>query len=1154
MPDLATHPTPQELTAFGQGKLPEAALAPIMAHLDACPQCREAVENLPPDSFVGKVRAAKAAGASLPPQRSVGSVSALGKAAAGKSPPNVPPQLANHPKFRILRELGRGGMGVIYLAEHRVMDKPVALKVINPTVLDSPDALARFHGEARAAGKLDHQHIARAHDADQAGDLHFLVMEFVEGVSLAQLVEKKGPLPIGASCHYIRQAALGLQHAFEQGMVHRDIKPHNLMVTPKGQVKILDFGLARMRSERRSGGAGLTQADSFMGTPEYVSPEQATDARSADTRADIYSLGCTLYFLLTGRPPFQEETIVKLVLAHIEKEPRPVHELRPDVLPELSAAVSRMLAKDPAQRFQKPVEVAQALLPFIKTGAKPQLEIGGAPVPPATASPAKGTVIGGDTSRVPGLGKGATRLPAKAAGIGEKESRFADLGTAPVVAPKKSKKDEPRAESAQIAWWKRPKVLAGAGVGALALILLLAGVVFKVSTKDGVLVVEVNEPNADVFIGGGKVAVTWADGGKHAEMHIKPGAHKVEVKKDGFTVSGDEVIVESGGRKIFTASLRKVGDPRVADAKVADAGGFVPLFNGKDLTGWKTHPSQPGNWRVENGILIGSGPGLTSHLYTQRGDYKDFHLRVEARINDGGNSGLIFRTEFGPEFPANNPRFLSGYEAQINSTHGDPNKTGSLYVGGGGAMVSIRESPVPADQWFTEEVIAQDNHIIVKVNGKTTADFTDEKRRHRRGLIALQQHNPETVAEFRKIEIKEQSATASAVPKAAQTDGFVPLFNGKDLTGWHVVRGDADDWQVEQGGIGFTGADKAHPSILASDKEYTDYAVRFEFQAGDKALAGFVVRSMPGYGSLDIPGGSIAITGEKRAGSCVWSRQNDYLSSSPEPQLQPPEDWNRMEIRLHGRRLRVLVNGAQVQNLNLDQIPDRPLARPYWRLAKGTIEFRKIVGTVRMRNIEWCDLSNTPPPTDPVSPAKLGIYPQGRQAVGVGQGEWLREGDELVQTGLNPTARLFFGDVEWTDYDFSCEAMRVEGPNGFEFIVRATDKYNFYILTAGGWGNTKHAWSSVNEGVFTEFKGWRDARVNANQWYRVRVSVRGPRCQSFGDDKLILDFTDQNHLRGAVGLVTVETKARFRNIKVTAPDGKVLWKGVPELDAVGSGK
>jgi Domain of Unknown Function (DUF1080) len=272
------------------------------------------------------------------------------------------------------------------------------------------------------------------------------------------------------------------------------------------------------------------------------------------------------------------------------------------------------------------------------------------------------------------------------------------------------------------------------------------------------------------------------------------------------------------------------------------------------------------------------------------------------------------------------------------------------------------------------------------------------------------------------------------------------------------------------------------------------------------------------------------------------------------PQLQPPENWNRMEVRLHGRRLRVLVNGTQVQNLDLDQIPERPITRPYLKRSQGTIEFSKLVGTVRLRNLEWCDLSNTPPPTDPVSPARVVAFPQGKQAVGYGDGEWLREGDELVQTGSNPGVCLIFGDVEWTDYDFSCDAMRVNGPNGFDIIFRAPDKYNWEVFAVGTWNNTRHAWASLNENVGTPLKQSRNAGVNANEWHKVRVSVRGSRCQCFLDDIRLFDFTDQNHLRGAVGFRTWATKARFRNIKVTAPDGRVLWEGVPELNAANAGK
>jgi serine/threonine protein kinase len=370
MPEMRTHPTAEALARFGHGKLSESEAAPVSAHLETCADCRGALARLAPDSFLAKFRDARPGRPSVPSRPTVTRSDLPGQTTTAPGPsPDVPPELTDHPKFRVLRELGRGGMGVIYLAEHRVLEKPVALKVIHPAVLDHPDALARFLGEAKAAGKLDHPNIARALDADRVGDVHFMVLELVEGVSLAHVLERKGLLPVAHACHYVRQAALGLQHAFEQGMVHRDIKPQNLMLTPKGQVKVLDFGLARLRSAGAQS-TRLTQFDAFMGTPEYVAPEQASDARSADTRADVYSLGCTLYALLTGRPPFQAESIIKLVLAHMEQVPRPLHEVRPDVPAELSAVVGKMLAKAPADRYQRPVEVAQALAPFIRSGAK----------------------------------------------------------------------------------------------------------------------------------------------------------------------------------------------------------------------------------------------------------------------------------------------------------------------------------------------------------------------------------------------------------------------------------------------------------------------------------------------------------------------------------------------------------------------------------------------------------------------------------------------------------------------------------------------------------------------------------------------------------------------------------------------------------------
>jgi tRNA A-37 threonylcarbamoyl transferase component Bud32 len=256
-------------------------------------------------------------------------------------------------------------MGAVYLAEHLVMGRRVALKTINTRLLERPDAVGRFHREVQAAAKLAHPNVVTAYDAEQAGDLHFLIMEYVEGVSLADHARRLGPLPVDQACALVGQAALGLQHAHEQGLVHRDIKPHNLMLTPRGQVKVLDFGLAHFaRQEDAQGESALTATGTILGTADYIAPEQTSSSRAVDIRADVYSLGCTLYFLLTGRVPFPGGTLIDKCLRHATQAPPPVSSLRPGLPAGLVAVVERMMAKRPEDRFPTPADVFRALRPF----------------------------------------------------------------------------------------------------------------------------------------------------------------------------------------------------------------------------------------------------------------------------------------------------------------------------------------------------------------------------------------------------------------------------------------------------------------------------------------------------------------------------------------------------------------------------------------------------------------------------------------------------------------------------------------------------------------------------------------------------------------------------------------------------------------------
>jgi serine/threonine protein kinase len=271
-------------------------------------------------------------------------------------------------QYHLIDELGRGGMGRVYKALHTIMDREVALKVISPELIRDPVAIAWFLREVRASTQLNHPNIVMAYDANEADGLYFLVMEYVHGMTLDARVKQQGPLPIPYACALIRQAALGLQHAHEKGMVHRDIKPSNLLIpAPRADppsevlVKILDFGLARLQGKSKGDTIALRGEAGVLGTPDYIAPEQSRDIHAADIRSDLYSLGCVFYFTLAGSVPFPADNAMEKLIRHLMEEPEPLEKVRPDVPAELTAIVRRLMAKDPADRYQTPAELAREL-------------------------------------------------------------------------------------------------------------------------------------------------------------------------------------------------------------------------------------------------------------------------------------------------------------------------------------------------------------------------------------------------------------------------------------------------------------------------------------------------------------------------------------------------------------------------------------------------------------------------------------------------------------------------------------------------------------------------------------------------------------------------------------------------------------------------
>lgn len=397
------HPKKEQLIAFGLGTLESDEAGQIAAHLCECEDCSATIVNVQDDTFVSLIRSSASPADQLnqeinESQEIVSNVAAdvesnlIGRDHSQFT--GLPAELCNHPRYEILGLIGRGGMGDVYKAQHKVMNRVVALKVIKPELVSNDAAVERFQREVRAAASLRNANIVTAHDAEQAGNLHFLVMEYVDGDNLDEIVAKEGPLDVNDACQYIRQTAEGLQHAHDCEMVHRDIKPHNLMIEHQtgsivsydSIVKILDFGLANLANNAaeeaiesaetpKDVGAydaqdihldsrivyQLTQMGTMMGTPDYIAPEQAQDAHSADIRADIYSLGCTFFTLLTGRAPFAESSVLDKVKAHHVKEVPCLSNFRDDVPSEVEAVLQKMMAKDPAERYQSPAELVKAI-------------------------------------------------------------------------------------------------------------------------------------------------------------------------------------------------------------------------------------------------------------------------------------------------------------------------------------------------------------------------------------------------------------------------------------------------------------------------------------------------------------------------------------------------------------------------------------------------------------------------------------------------------------------------------------------------------------------------------------------------------------------------------------------------------------------------
>lgn len=417
----------------------------------------------------------------------------------------------------VLREkIGAGGMGVVFQAEHRRMQRIVAVKLLPEAMLQNSAAIARFEREVKAIAKISHPNLVAAYDADHAHGVHFLVMEYVEGLDLAALVKKQGPLRVGQAVEYLLQAAHGLNAAHASGVVHRDIKPGNLVLDKKGVVKVLDLGLASLKADSDTRDqADLTSSSMMMGTIGYMAPEQAVNTKRADPRADVYSLGCTLFYLLTGMPIYAGDSPMAKLIAHREQPIPSLRAVRRDVPEHLDAVFRTMSPKKADDRYRSMSEVITHLQQCV-VSQSPSLST------PLALSATDWAVTRGFHDVVPRPPEPARR----------------EKGDAPVLR-------------------KRGRAGLLLGVGLLGLLILLAGVVVALRTRDGTLFVTVDEPDVriEVLDAEGKVEITRRGGQGVNAISVAPGKHDLRVEKDGFILFTEEFEVEASGKRVIAAKL-----------------------------------------------------------------------------------------------------------------------------------------------------------------------------------------------------------------------------------------------------------------------------------------------------------------------------------------------------------------------------------------------------------------------------------------------------------------------------------------------------------------------------------------------------------------------------------------------------------------------
>ncbi|MDB5387192.1 MAG: pknB 13 [Planctomycetaceae bacterium] len=711
---------PDRLRAFRRGEIEnDADVELISEHLANCPQCQDCFEACE-DSPLGVFLEFPEAGSESTLQPD--SPTSLVTPDWQDFPP--PHALTNHPKWECLSVLGKGGMGVVYLARHRLLQdqnglaRLRALKILQVSLAAGKEYSDRFFREIQIVTQLpEHPHIVRAYDVERLGDYFMLEMEYVPGQNLEEFAKscrsdanKLGRIPFDKACGFILQALSGLDLAARHGIVHRDLKPENLMLTPDLAVKILDFGLAKVRSPDTDS-TQLTRAGiQGCGSPKYLSPEQSVDFANTDIRSDLYALGCTLYRLIAGHPPFCEQTghteISQILTAHKTRRPPLLSNLCPEVPRQLSEVVAQLLEKRPDMRFAAATTAAEALFPFAEESAQRRTrEWLQSSLPESTVVPI--------------------------------QKRRARRWIAPL------------AVSATV----------------LLLLFVYRDKVLQVRTKAGTVELELDDENVELRIDDRAVDKTRIKIRTRGEktwlvIEAERGQHELRVSKPGFAVFSENVEVQVG--KSAPVRVRLIPVEPITEQPMIPKLTYQPLLDADYAQKWDLKGPIVTSLTYEKGALTtrNTGPeNYEDHLVTKNKDLQNFRLKFEVNITDPLHPAVImFRVDPSPMVFGG----MRGYQVVIQPKNGNQPGSVKLELGNRarGNLLLKQTNGISAacGRWLPIEVIVEDSLIRIEFEGQPVLEYSDSGPTFLSGAVALRFLSG-AVAEYRNIAIHELPAT-----------------------------------------------------------------------------------------------------------------------------------------------------------------------------------------------------------------------------------------------------------------------------------------------------------------------------------------------------------------------------------------------------------